>query len=141
MSRGASRRDRSKEAFEQLYDRAARRLLVHLTRRMHDVDAATELWAECWAVAFEGWPRCNAATESEAEAWAFGIARNQLAGYYRSGAIKSRALERLKWTVPRPDSDEHQELERIAELDALRGRLGEALADLSDKRRAEAHCQ
>ena len=91
MSGGASGRDRSKEVFEQLYDRVARRLLVYLTRRMHDVDAATELWAECWAVAFEGWPRCNAASASEADAWVFGIARNQLAGYYRSGAIKHRA--------------------------------------------------
>lgn len=135
MSGGASGRDRSKEVFEQLYDRVARRLLVYLTRRMHDVDAATELWAECWAVAFEGWPRCNAASASEADAWVFGIARNQLAGYYRSGAIKHRALERLKWTVPQLDSGEHQELERIADLDALRARLGEALADLSEKRR------
>ena len=95
MSGGASGRDRSKEVFEQLYDRVARRLLVYLTRRMHDVDAATELWAECWAVAFEGWPRCNAASASEADAWVFGIARNQLAGYYRSGAIKHRALHLL----------------------------------------------
>ena len=135
MSRGILRRSRSKEEFEELYDRTARRLLLYLVRRVHDVDAATELWAECWAVAFESWPRCNAATASEAEAWAFGIARHQLAGYYRSGAIKRRALERLKWTVPQLDSGEHQELERIGELDALQARLGEALADLSDKRR------
>jgi hypothetical protein len=38
-------RDRSKQASEELYDRISRRLLVHLVRRMHDVDAATELWA------------------------------------------------------------------------------------------------
>jgi RNA polymerase sigma factor (sigma-70 family) len=135
MSGEGARQDRSREGFEALYDRVARRLLVYLARRMHDVDAATELWAECWAVAFEGWPRCRAATAGEAEAWAFGIARHQLAGYYRSGAIRRRALERLRWTVPRLDSGEHEELERVAELDALRARLGEALADLSEKRR------
>jgi RNA polymerase sigma-70 factor (ECF subfamily) len=135
MNRGASSGRRSKEEFEELYDRAATRLLVYLARRMHDLDAATELWAECWAVAFECWPRCRAGTASEAEAWAFGIARNQLAGYYRSGAIRRRALERLKWTVPELDTGEHEELERIAELDLMRARLGEALAELSDKRR------
>ena len=102
---------------------------------MHDVDAATELWAECWAAAFEGWPRCKGATAAEAEAWVFGLARRQLAGYYRSGAIKHRALERLKWTVPQLDSGEHEELERVAELDALRTRLSEALAELPDARR------
>jgi RNA polymerase sigma factor (sigma-70 family) len=123
MNRGASSRRRSKEEFEELYDRAATRLLVYLARRMHDLDAATELWAECWAVAFECWPRCRAGTASE------------LAGYYRSGAIRRRALERLKWTVPELDTGEHEELERIAELDLMRARLGEALADLSDKRR------
>lgn len=135
MSREGARRNRSKEEFEQLYDRLGRRLLVYLARRMHDVDAATELWAECWAAAFEGSPRCQAASAAEEEAWVFGIARKQLAAYYRSGAIKHRALERLKWTVPELDSGEHEELERFAELDALRSRLSEALAELSDTRR------
>src|SRR5471030_1638948 len=94
------RGDRSKEAFEELYDRMGRRLLLHLARRMHDIDAATELWAECWAVAFAGWARCKARSDGEVEAWIFGIARNQLVYYYRSGEIADRALDRLKWTVP-----------------------------------------
>lgn len=127
--------DRSKHAFERLYERAGKRLLVHLVRRMQDVEAASELWSECWAAAFEGWPRCNAASPAEEEAWLFGIGRRQLAAYYRSGEIKRRALARLRWQVPEVDPVEQEELERLAELDALRPALAEALDKLPLKGR------
>lgn len=127
--------DRSKRAFEELYDRVAERLLVHLVRRMQDVEAATELWSECWAVAFEGWSRCSAGSPGEAEAWVFGIARRQLASYYRSGAIRRRALQRLRWTAPSVGGAEHDELERIAALDAITTELADALARLPTRRR------
>ncbi len=128
--------DRSKRAFERLYERAGRRMLIFLVRRLHDVDAATELWAECWAAAFAGWSRCRASTAAEEEAWLFGIARRQLAAYYRTGAIRRRALERLRWEAPLiVDGDEHEELERMAELEALRPVLAQALGMLPHKRR------
>jgi RNA polymerase sigma factor (sigma-70 family) len=128
--------DRSKQAFEALYERAGRRLLVHLVRRLQDTEAATELWAECWAAAFAGWPRCRAATPAEEEAWLFGIARRQLITYYRTGAIRRRALDRLRWEVPALTSaDELEELERSAELAALKPVLAEALGRLPRKRR------
>jgi RNA polymerase sigma-70 factor (ECF subfamily) len=131
-----SRIDRSKPAFQALYDRAGRRLLVHLVRRLQDAEAATELWAECWATAFAGWPRCRAGTLAEEEAWLFGIARRQLIAYYRTGAIRRRALERLRWEAPVPaGADELEELERSAELDALKPLLADALVRLPDKRR------
>lgn len=126
---------RSKPAFEALYERTATRLLVHLARRTQDLDAASELWAECWAAAFEGWARCRATTSAEEEAWVFGIARRQLAAYYRIGAIKRRALERLRWEVPELDITEQQELERLAELEELRVCVAEALGKLPEKRR------
>ncbi len=131
-----SRPDRSKCAFEALYERAGRRLLVHLIRRLHDVEAGTELWAECWAAAFAGWPRCHAVTAAEEEAWLFGIARRQLAAYYRTGAIRRRMLERLRWELPMlADADEREELERMAELQALRPVLAQALGNLPQRRR------
>jgi RNA polymerase sigma-70 factor (ECF subfamily) len=129
------RGDRSKQAFEELYDRIGRRLLVHLARRMHDVDAATELWAECWAAAFAGWSRCKARSDRELEAWIFGIARNQLGSYYRSGEIASRALDLLMWTVPSVFESDRVDIERDAELAALRALLREALDRLPAMRR------
>lgn len=128
--------DRSKCAFERLYERASRRLLIHLVRRLHDVETATELWAECWAAAFAGWSRCRATAPVEEEAWLFGIARRQLAAYYRTGAIRRRALERLRWEAPvLVNAGEQEELERMAELAALRPVLARALATLPAKRR------
>lgn len=129
------RGDRSKQAFEQLYDRVGRRLLLHLARRMHDVDAATELWAECWAAAFAGWSRCKARSDTELEGWIFGIARNQLGSYYRSGEIASRALDQLMWTVPSVLESDRVDIERDAELAALRAVLREALDRLPAMRR------
>lgn len=128
-------RDRSKEAFEELYDRSGRRLLVHLVRRMHDVDAATELWAECWAAAFAGWSGCKARSESELDAWVFAIARNQLGSYYRSGQIASRTLDELKWTVPSVRESDRIEIERDADLAVLRDVLTDALDRLPAMRR------
>ena len=127
--------DRSKRAFERLYDRLGRRLLLYLTRRMQDVDAATELWAECWAVAFAGWSGCDARSDSEVEAWVFGVARNQLGHYYRSGKVARRALEQLRWTVPAVHEDDRAEIECDAELAELRGMLSEALGRLRPIRR------
>jgi RNA polymerase sigma factor (sigma-70 family) len=105
-------------------------------RRLHDGEAATGLWAECWAAAFAAWPRCRASTPAQEEAWLFGIARRQLAAYYRTGAIRRRALERLRWEAPvLIDADEQAELERMAELEALRPVLAQALGRLPPKRR------
>jgi RNA polymerase sigma factor (sigma-70 family) len=129
------RGDRSQQAFEELYDRIGRRLLLHLARRMHDVDAATELWAECWAAAFAGWSRCKARSDSEREAWIFGIARNQLGSYYRSGEIASRALDQLMWTVPSVLESDRADIERDGELAALRAMLSQALDRLPAMRR------
>lgn len=124
-----------KVSFEALYDRAAERLLIYVARRIRDPDAAAELWAECWAAAFEGWPRCRASGEAEAEAWIFGIARNQLAAYYRSGAIQRRALEKLRWVAPPLAADERELIERALELETLSPALEKALAELPQKRR------
>jgi RNA polymerase sigma factor (sigma-70 family) len=127
--------DRTQAAFEALYDATAQRLLVSLTRRTQDVDVARELWAECWAAAFEGWPRCRATDTPALEAWVFAIARRRLADYWRAGAIERRALERLRWSVPQFAAAEDEQLARVAELDALREVVADALARLPDRRR------
>ena len=124
-----------KSSFEALYDRVAERLLIYLARRVRDPDAAAELWAECWAAAFASWPRCRASGPAEAEAWMFGVARNQLAAYYRTGAIQRRALEQLRWVAPPLAADEREWIDRVADLEVLSPALDEALAELPQKRR------
>jgi RNA polymerase sigma-70 factor, ECF subfamily len=124
-----------KPSFEALYDRLAERLLIYLARRLRDPDATAELWAECWAVGFESWPHCRASSTAEADAWMFGVARNQLAAYYRTGAIRRRALERLRWVAPPLAAEEREWIERAAGAEALGPALDDALAGLPPKRR------
>ncbi|HLI60676.1 MAG TPA: hypothetical protein VKV21_13525 [Solirubrobacteraceae bacterium] len=92
---------------------------MFLARRMHDVDAAAALWSECWAVAFEDWAHCRADGPGEAEGWVFGIARHQLARYYRSGEIKHRALQRLRWSVSAVDGLLDEELDAENRVDVI----------------------
>jgi hypothetical protein len=66
----------------------------------------------------------------------FEIARRRLAAYYRTGVIRRRALERLRWESPVVvDADEQEEPERMAELEALTPVLAQALGELPQKRR------
>lgn len=65
----------------------------------------------------------------------FGVARNQLAAYYRTGTIKRRALEKLRWEAPSLSADEREWIDRTADLEALSPALEDALAELPQKRR------
>ena len=65
----------------------------------------------------------------------FGVARNQLAAYYRTGAIKQRALEKLRWAAPSLGADDREWIDRAVDLEALSPALDEALAELPQKRR------
>jgi RNA polymerase sigma factor (sigma-70 family) len=82
-----------------------------------------------------GWARCKARSDGEAEAWIFGIARNQLAYYYRSGEVADRALDQLKWTIPIVLESDRAEIGLDAELASLRAVLREALDRLPAMRR------
>jgi len=132
----ARHRAPSKQAFIELHDRLGRRLMGYLVRRVHDTEAAAELWAECWAVAYENWHRCRAGSDAQTEAWVFGIARNLLAAYYRTGAIRLRALERLQWSVPPVDAALDDEIERVVDREALRAAFAQALETLPPMRRS-----
>jgi RNA polymerase sigma-70 factor (ECF subfamily) len=121
--------------FEDLYDRGAEDLLVYFTRRTLDPASASDLWAETLAHAFAGWPRFRGSTEQEAVGWLYAIARNQWAHYLRRGYAERRALRRLGLARPALDSDDIERLEQLAELAALRGRVGAALDGLPSSQR------
>ena len=65
----------------------------------------------------------------------FGIARKRLADYYRSGAIKRRAIERLRWETPKLGQVEDEELRRMIEQDDRADAVTAALGELPEKRR------
>ncbi|MDO9354932.1 MAG: RNA polymerase sigma factor [Solirubrobacteraceae bacterium] len=116
---------------ESLYAAHGDALLVYLTRRTADSQIALDLWAESFAQAFEARGSYRGTSDAEAGGWLYGIARRQLAQYYRRGSIETRALQRLELERPPAPPLVVEQLERKAGLVALRDELRTALADLT----------
>lgn len=114
-----------------LYECQREPLLVYFVRRTVDTEVALDLWAETFAQAAAGARRHRGASQEEAAAWLFGIARRQLALYYRRGYAERRALDRLGLERPRVDEAVEAEIAERAGLDAVRREIAQALATLS----------
>jgi len=67
-------------------------MVTFFSRRTLDPEAAVDLVAETFAVAIACRSSCRAAGDDERGAWLVGIARNQLHGWYRRGAIERRDM-------------------------------------------------
>jgi RNA polymerase sigma-70 factor (ECF subfamily) len=115
----------------RLYGCHAEPLLLFIARRTADPQIALDLWAEVFAQATSSAGRFRGADDEEAAAWLYGIARRQLALYYRRGFAEQRALSRLKLERPPADPGVLAEIERRAGLGVLRANLAAALAQLS----------
>src|SRR4051794_41839155 len=76
------------DAIADLYDQHARALLAFLARRAADPEAAVDLLAETFAAAFKDRRRFRG---DDPLPWLYGIARHQLAGYFRRGRVERRA--------------------------------------------------
>jgi RNA polymerase sigma-70 factor (ECF subfamily) len=126
---------REPEAFSCFYRAHDEPLLAYFARRVHDADLALELTAETFAQAYVGRDRFRGSTDAEAAAWLYGIARRQLALYFRKGAVERRALERLRIELPRFDEDQRARVAELAELGDLRPALRDELQRLSRAQR------
>jgi RNA polymerase sigma-70 factor (ECF subfamily) len=115
---------------DALYRSHARAMVTFFGRRTLDAEAAVDLVAETFAIAIAERGKCRADDRDEQAAWLFGIARNQLHGWYRSGAIERRALDRVG--IERPELVD-ADVERIDELSGLadqRARVSALLDEL-----------
>lgn len=121
-------------SFAEFYRREADRLLLWFSKRTLDTEAAADLTSETFAHAFIGRKRFRGSDEDRI-AWLYGIARNQLKRYWRSGATESRAMRRLGLERIRLEPSEEQKLEERANLLGLRQHLGQALSTLSARQR------
>jgi len=118
-----------------LHARHCDELLAFLVRRTGDVEVALDLWSETFAQALAGRGRYRGATEEEAGAWLYGIARRQLARYYRRGSAQRRAMTRLSIERPGINPDTEAEILRRAGLEDVRQAIAAALAMLSEDAR------
>jgi RNA polymerase sigma-70 factor (ECF subfamily) len=118
-----------------LYARHRDHLLVFFVRRTSDTEVALDLWAETFAKALAGRRSYRGQTDEEAGAWLFGIARRQLAHYYRRGSAERRAMTRLGIERPTVNPETEAEILRRAGLDELRRAIAAAVAMLSEDAR------
>ena len=127
----------SADEVAELYDRHAEAILAFLVRRTWDPEVAVDILAETFAVALEGRHRFRGRHDEAARAWLYGIARHELADYFRRDGAQRRALARLG-IERRPLTDvEYERIEELAGSSELRGRVAEELGALPvDQREA-----
>lgn len=123
------------EAFAEFFDLHFDTILKYAVRRTYDADVALDLTAEIFAQAFLGRRRYRGSSDREALGWLYGIARRQLASYFRRSKVEQRALRRLEIEVPRLSDEERARLDELANLDELRQLVRTELARLSPEQR------
>jgi RNA polymerase sigma-70 factor (ECF subfamily) len=117
-----------------LYRDHAPALLRYLMRRTFDAQAAVDLMAETFAVAYE--QRAGARADRDSgRGWIFGIANNLLSGFYRDGQIERRGAERLGIDIPQVSVEDFDRVEELAETAELRAAVAVALGGLSEDHR------
>jgi RNA polymerase sigma factor (sigma-70 family) len=123
--------------FSSFYAANAERVLVFLSRRCLDPAIALDLMAETFAQAYSSRGKYRGRSDDDAAAWVFGIARHQLASYFRRGRAERRAIARLGIELPRLDAEDEERIEELADLAALRTAVAELFDALpSNQRRA-----
>jgi RNA polymerase sigma-70 factor (ECF subfamily) len=94
-------------------------------------EIAADLTAETFAQALEHRERYRPDLGSR-EQWLFGIARNQLRMWARSGAAADRARRRMRVTTPVFTQTDLDAVSQAADLDALNPSMQDALEALSE---------
>ena len=117
---------------DALYQRHRDALLVFLVRRTADTEVCAGPVGGDVRTG-RGLPRrYRGKTEAEAAGWLYGIAKRQLALYYRRGQAEQRALNKLGLERPPASDALLREVEERAALNDLRRDLAEALDALSE---------
>ncbi|MDQ8047238.1 MAG: RNA polymerase sigma factor [Solirubrobacteraceae bacterium] len=116
----------------RLYAAHARELVAYFARRTYDGEVAVDLTAETFAAAFTGRARFVGRTDEDAMRWIYGIARNQLAQFFRDGRVERTAMAKLG--VERRDltEPEYERIEELAELDGVRRRVASELSAMPE---------
>jgi RNA polymerase sigma-70 factor, ECF subfamily len=122
-------------AFVELYRRHAEGLLRYFARRTLDPEAAAELTAETFAEAFASRARYAYMNGVNGVAWLYGIARNQLGHFFRSGRIDAAARRKIGLPGRELPPEDYERIEELVDFAPLRSALTEALETLVDDQR------
>jgi RNA polymerase sigma factor (sigma-70 family) len=122
----------SPHAFADFYEQLSPQVLRFFVRRTGDPHRAVDLTAETFARAFEHRRDFRGASDEQAAAWLWRIARNELAGYQRSRAVELAAVRRLGLERHALIDEELVEVERLIATEELREQIQHALEVLPD---------
>jgi RNA polymerase sigma factor (sigma-70 family) len=126
---------RGLDDFSSFYAANAERVLVFLSRRCLDPALALDRMAETFAQAYASRGNYRGRSDDDAAAWVFGIARHQLAGYFRRGRAERRAIAKLGIEVPTLDAEDQERIEELADLAALRAEVAQQFETLPSNQR------
>lgn len=122
----------SPRAFGDFYEQLSPQVLRFFARKTRDPHRAFDLTAETFAKAFEHRQGFRGATDEQAAAWLWTIARNELARYERSKSVELAAVQRLG--LERTVSDEElRQVDHLIAVEELRDQLRHAVAVLPDE--------
>jgi RNA polymerase sigma factor (sigma-70 family) len=110
-------------------------LLAFFVRRTLDAEASMDLVAETFAAAFVGRRRFRGSTAEDEAAFLYGIARRQLAHWYRHAAVRRRASARLGLEREVLDDESYARVEELARSAPLRDAVRVALEQLDERQR------
>jgi RNA polymerase sigma factor (sigma-70 family) len=122
------------DAFTELYRRHAEELLRYFARRILDPEAAAELTAETFAEAFAS-RRNYTDVGVNGVAWLYGIARNRLSRFFRTGRVDAAARRRLGMPERELPPEDYERIEDLVDFAPIRGALLDALETLSSDHR------
>ena len=117
----------SKQAFSEFYAKTSPAVLRYFARETKDAQAAFDLTAETFANAYEKRRDFRGATDAQAGAWLWTIARHELARYRRARKVEFSALARLALERPSPTTEELRRVEALATLEEAQGHLSAAI--------------
>jgi RNA polymerase sigma factor (sigma-70 family) len=116
----------SPHAFADFYEQMSPQVLRFFATRTRDPHSALDLTAETFAKAFEHRRDFRGASDEQAAAWLWRIARNELARYQRTKTVELAAVQRL--ALERTLSDEELlQVERLIATEELRQQIQHAL--------------
>jgi len=122
------------EAFAALYRRHAQEILRFFARRTLDPEAAAELTAETFAQAFAS--RGSYRDQGvDGVAWLYGVARNQMGRFFRTGRVDAAARRRLGMPERDLPSEDYERIEDLVDFAPLRAALADALETLTADQR------
>jgi RNA polymerase sigma-70 factor (ECF subfamily) len=122
----------SPHAFADFYEEFSPQVLRFFATRTLDPHRAFDLTAETFAKAFEHRRDFRGASDEQAAAWLWRIARNELALYQRSRSVELAAVQRLGLERPALNDEELLHVERLIATEELHEQIQHALEVLPD---------